>query len=78
MIALLERAGVTRSAARDARNVLIVYTIGFAGFAARPPFDQGERPLPPAKAGANFESGLRWLLAGIAVKARGRARRVPA
>jgi len=67
MLALLDRAGVTGVQALEARRVLIVYTIGFAAFAVRPPFeDVGERPLPAAEVTANFESGLRWLLAGIA------------
>jgi AcrR family transcriptional regulator len=65
MLALLGRVGVKGPAALEARRVLIVYTIGFAAFATRPPFEDGERPLPPAEIGGNFESGMRWLLAGI-------------
>jgi TetR/AcrR family tetracycline transcriptional repressor len=66
MLALLDRAGVTGAAALEARRVLIVYTIGFAAFAARPPFEAGaEPPLPPERISENFLSGLGWLLAGI-------------
>jgi TetR/AcrR family transcriptional regulator, tetracycline repressor protein len=65
MLALLERVGVKGPSALEARRVLIVYTIGFAAFATRPPFADAERPLPPAEIGTNFQRGLRWLLAGI-------------
>jgi TetR/AcrR family tetracycline transcriptional repressor len=37
VLGLLAGAGVTGAGARDALRVLIVYTIGFAAFAARPP-----------------------------------------
>jgi TetR/AcrR family tetracycline transcriptional repressor len=67
MLALLDRAGVNGPQALEARRVLIVYTIGFAAFAVRPPFeDAGARPLSAEEVTDNFESGLRWLLAGIA------------
>jgi TetR/AcrR family transcriptional regulator, tetracycline repressor protein len=67
MLALLDRTGVMGARALEARRVLIVYTIGFAAFAGRPPFeDAGERPLSAEKVTDNFQSGLRWLLAGIA------------
>jgi TetR/AcrR family transcriptional regulator, tetracycline repressor protein len=68
MLALLDRAGVTGAHALEARRVLIVYTIGFAAFAVRPPpfEDAGERPLSAEEVTGNFQSGLRWLLAGIA------------
>jgi TetR/AcrR family tetracycline transcriptional repressor len=65
MLALLDRAGVSGPAALEARRVLIVYTIAFAAFATRPPFEDGERPLQTAEIAGNFETGLRWLLAGI-------------
>jgi TetR/AcrR family transcriptional regulator, tetracycline repressor protein len=67
MLALLDRAGVRGDAALEARRVLIVYTIGFAAFANRPPFeDSAEGPVPPGRISDSFDSGLRWLLAGIA------------
>jgi len=63
-LALLARAGVTGPAAGEALRVLIVYTIGFAAFTARlPSAEQG--PVPADEAARNFDSGLRWLLAGI-------------
>ena len=67
MLALLERAGVTGDAAREALRVLIVYTIGFAAFATRSPFEVGgDRPLPSEEIRKSFDRGLGWLLAGIA------------
>jgi TetR/AcrR family transcriptional regulator, tetracycline repressor protein len=72
MLALLERGGVTGRRALDARRVLIVYTIGFAGFATRPPFEGiGDRPLSADEIRANFDAGLGWLLAGIGVHGAG-------
>ena len=66
MIALLKRAGVTESQALEARHVLIIYTIGFAAFATRAPFEDGdERALPEPQMRTSFASGLAWLLAGI-------------
>ena len=66
MLALLARAGLTGPPAREALRVLIVYTIGFAAFTAQPPLetadDAGARADELAE---NFDSGLRWLLAGI-------------
>ena len=67
MLALLERAGVTGPRAREALYVLVVYTIGFAAFGARGPLvlsDEIEEPSHELI--ANFDNGLRWLLAGIA------------
>ena len=66
MTGLLARAQVHGEPARDAVRVLIVYTIGFAAFATRPPTDvSDERPLTPVDLRHNFADGLRWLLAGI-------------
>ncbi|MEJ3658402.1 helix-turn-helix domain-containing protein [Actinomycetes bacterium KLBMP 9759] len=62
MAAALGRVGITGSDAVEARRVLIVYTIGFAAFAAGPP---DRNPVPPDELRRNFASGLRWLLAGI-------------
>ncbi len=62
MAAALERVGITGSDAVEARRVLIVYTIGFAAFAAGPP--EGN-PVPLDELQHNFASGLQWLLAGI-------------
>ncbi len=67
MLTLLADAGVTGTRAREALRVLIVYTIGFAAFTTRPPIDAGAGPeLPAEEVRGNFDSGLRWLLAGIA------------
>jgi AcrR family transcriptional regulator len=59
----LAAAGVTGDAAREALRVLIVYTIGFAAFDA----DAPDQPLPGAELRRSFDSGLRWLLSGIAL-----------
>ena len=75
MLALLQRAGVSGPRVREARRVLIVYTIGFAAFATRPSFEPtGDHQLSPGEMLDNFESGLRWLLAGIAARPRTRDR----
>lgn len=67
MLDLLARAGVSGTAAHEALRVLIVYTIGFAAFATRPPIHPGAgSPVPAEELSENFDSGLRWLLAGIA------------
>jgi TetR/AcrR family transcriptional regulator, tetracycline repressor protein len=69
MIALLKRAEVTGPQALAARRVLIIYTIGFAAFATRAPFEQGdERALPEPQMRTSFASGLAWLLAGITAR----------
>jgi len=62
---LLVRAGVRGQAAGEALRVLIVYTIGFAAFAARPPIETDDRPLATDELLDNFTNGLRWLLDGI-------------
>jgi len=62
---LLVRAGVRGQAAGEALRVLIVYTIGFAAFAARPPTETDDRPLATDELLDNFTNGLRWLLDGI-------------
>ncbi len=68
MLALLARGGVTGPPAREALRVLIVYTIGFAAFAVRGPVLPDDEPESPSdELAANFDSGLRWLLAGIGV-----------
>ncbi len=67
VLALLACAGVSGTSAREALRVLIVYTIGFAAFATRPVIGPAAGPqLPAERMRGNFESGLRWLLAGIA------------
>ncbi len=66
VLGLLAAGEVRGDRAQEALRVLIVYTIGFAAFAAQPPLDPGDPPLPgAAELRGNFESGLRWLLAGI-------------
>jgi len=71
MLALLARAGVTGRRAREALRVLLVYTIGFAAFATRPPIEaSGAREPPSAEMLAAFDSGLGWLLTGIVSPSR--------
>lgn len=66
MLALLGRAGVTGAPAREALRVLIVFTIGFAAFATRPPLESdADRPMATEELFNNFTTGLHWLLAGI-------------
>lgn len=67
VLALLDRAGVSGPSAREALRVLIVYTIGFAGFSSRRPFEEGDgdQALDPQEVRRNFDAGLRWLLNGI-------------
>jgi TetR/AcrR family tetracycline transcriptional repressor len=66
MLGLLAREGLTGPPARAALRVLVVYTIGFAAFAAGSPPAGADEPRPPdTELAANFDSGLRWLLAGI-------------
>jgi TetR/AcrR family transcriptional regulator, tetracycline repressor protein len=61
----LGHGGLPRSAAREAMRVLIVNTVGFAAFSARP---EGAGPgvLDADELRRSFESSLDWLLAGIA------------
>lgn len=68
MLAHLAAAGVTDAPAREALRVLIVYTIGFAAFTTGRTDEAGvdaAGPLPGTELHTNFDSGLRWLLAGI-------------
>lgn len=60
----LGRAGLDPEPAQAAMRVLIVHTIGFAAFSARP---AGSRPgaIPAEELRGNFETGLDWLLAAI-------------
>lgn len=60
----LGRAGLDAASAREAMRVLIVNTVGFAAFAARPS-DASPALLDAAELRRNFENGLDWLLAGI-------------
>ena len=70
MLALLNRADVSGENARAARRVLIVYTIGLAAFATRPLLESdGDPKLTAKELLENFNSGLGWLLAGIAAPA---------
>lgn len=57
MTTLLAMVGVHGPAAREALNVLIVYTIGFAAYATQ--------QAATDEMFDNFANGLRWLLAGI-------------
>jgi TetR/AcrR family transcriptional regulator, tetracycline repressor protein len=66
MLRLLARLDVTGERAIDARRVLIVYTIGFAGFSPHPVIDRP--PLPAAKIAEDYAAGLDWLLTGIATR----------
>jgi TetR/AcrR family tetracycline transcriptional repressor len=66
MKALLARAGVHGTAARQALRVLIIHTIGFAAFATRSPIETGAEPrLTTDEMRDNFTDGLTWLLTGI-------------
>ena len=66
VLALLDRVGVSGPRAREALSVLVVYTIGFAGFATRAPIELAGDPKRSAEElRASFDAGLRWLLAGI-------------
>ena len=68
VLALLARQGVAGPRAREALRVLIVYTIGFTTFATQTPLMPDDQQEPSARELAeNFNSGLRWLLNGIAV-----------
>lgn len=59
----LGQAGLSRAASREAMRVLIVHTVGFAAFAARPEGSPGV--IDAGELRRNFESSLDWLLAGI-------------
>jgi TetR/AcrR family tetracycline transcriptional repressor len=67
VLGLLADAGVRGTSAREALRVLIVYTNGFAAFAAGLPIGAaGNATLPAAEElRSNFDEGLRWLLTGI-------------
>lgn len=66
MLELLEQGGVRGQAAVEAQSVLIVYTIGFAAFAARPGFEHQDAEERRARLDHNFDRGLTWLIDGIA------------
>jgi TetR/AcrR family transcriptional regulator, tetracycline repressor protein len=64
---LLSREGVEGPRAREALRVLIVYTIGFTAFATQAPLMPKDQQEPSTgELARNFDSGLRWLLSGIA------------
>ena len=60
----LVTAGLDEAAAREAMRVLIVNTVGFAAFSARPE-GAGAGVIRADELRRNFENGLGWLLAGI-------------
>ena len=60
----LGTAGLDEAAAREAMRVLIVNTVGFAAFSARPE-GAGAGVIRADELRRNFENGLDWLLAGI-------------
>jgi TetR/AcrR family tetracycline transcriptional repressor len=67
VLALLAREGVVGPRAREALRVIIVYTIGFAAFATQAPLmPEDHEELSTRELAENFNSGLRWLLNGIA------------
>lgn len=66
MDVLLERLGLGRAAAADARRVLIVHAIGFAAFATT----GTDGPMSAARLRRNFDLGLDWLLEGITASVR--------
>jgi TetR/AcrR family transcriptional regulator, tetracycline repressor protein len=61
----LQRCGLDEREANEAMRVLIVNTVGFAAFSARPG-GSGEGPITAPELRRNFERGLDWLLAAIA------------
>ena len=63
-IRALGLAGLDEGAAREAMRVLIVNTVGFAAFSARPA-GAGAGVIGADELRRNFENGLNWLLAGI-------------
>ncbi|NED95687.1 helix-turn-helix transcriptional regulator [Phytoactinopolyspora alkaliphila] len=66
MLHLLAAAGLTGTAAHEARRVLIVFTIGFAALATPAPVEpEAAPPLTADDVSGNFRRGLQWLLAGI-------------
>ena len=65
MTTLLKRGGITGPPAREALRVLVVYVIGFAAFVTQPGFEPDDDNARREELVANFDSGLRWLLAGI-------------
>jgi TetR/AcrR family tetracycline transcriptional repressor len=72
MLEQLARAGIEGERAREALQVLIVYTIGSAAFATRGPLTAAGAAEPPAEdVLRGFDRGLRWLLAGIGAPAPG-------
>ena len=60
----LGNAGLDEGSAREAMRVLIVNTVGFAAFSARPD-GAGAGVIRADELRRNFENGLDWLLAGI-------------
>jgi AcrR family transcriptional regulator len=64
-IEALRLCGLDERGAQDAMRVLIVNTVGFAAFSARPS-GSGEGPITATELRRNFEQGLDWLLAAIA------------
>ena len=60
----LGNAGLDEGSAREAMRVLIVNTVGFAAFSARPE-GAGAGVIGANELRRNFENGLDWLLAGI-------------
>ena len=60
----LGNAGLDEESAREAMRVLIVNTVGFAAFSARPE-GAGAGVIRADELRRNFENGLDWLLAGI-------------
>lgn len=67
VLTLLARQGVSGPRAREALRVLIVYTIGFTAFATQAPLmPENEQKPPTGELATNFQSGLQWLLDGIA------------
>ncbi|MGQ0575258.1 MAG: TetR/AcrR family transcriptional regulator [Pseudonocardia sp.] len=65
-VALLARSGVPPADTAQALRVLVVYAIGSAALAARPPIGVEEPgPLGADELLASFTRGLHWLIRGI-------------
>jgi len=62
-----DRLGIAAAAAAAGRRSLIVYTIGYAGFATGWTADEAQ-PVPPARVRRDFLAGLEWLIAGITLR----------
>jgi hypothetical protein len=66
---LLRSGGIYGDAADRAVQVLIVYAIGSAAFAASPGFDDESPVARQRRMRENFECGASWLITGLSSSA---------